>query len=447
LIKAEKEKRMRQLIKTVVVALMTVCISLHILVSVSQAQVKEFKLGVLYCLTGGNAAAGAVAGYRGTMVAIDMINDRGGIGGKYKVVPVVADAESNPDVAVREGQRLMTAENVPVVLGVFSSGNAVPLAPVAEKNKKIFWVTIAISDKVFEDRNLKYTFRVQAMGSQWGQSSVEMIKQNYAKFGYTDPKDVRVAVVHENGPYGASTSSASSELLKKYGMKIVLAEPYDAKEKDLSSLILKLKDAKPDAILHTGHFPDVVLFLRQARELGLKTKALVGHEAGYSNFLLLRKAADPSMVLHVFNVDPTPAQLLDPKNLAPGQGELIKEFLERYKNKWDDGNPPSHATQGFGHAWILLNNVAQLALAKYGDLEAESIRKASADIDIPEGATPCGYGVKFAPPEDKYAGQNVRSYPVVVQWTKAKLGITWPDSMKTAEPIIPVPGDSPYSTK
>jgi len=438
---------MRQLIKTVVVALMTVCISLHILVSVSQAQDKEFKLGVLYCLTGANAAAGATAGYRGTMVAIDMINDRGGIGGKYKVVPVVADAQSDPDITVREGQRLMTVENVPVVVGLHSSTNAVPLAPVAEKNKKIFWVTIAISDKVFEDRNLKYTFRVQAMGSQWGQSSVEMVKANYAKFGHADPKDVRVAVVHENGPYGTSTSSASSELLKKYGMKTVLVEAYDVKTKDLSSLINKLKDAKPDAILHTGHFPDVVLFLRQARELGLKTKALVGHGAGYSNFLLLRRAVDPSMVLYVFNVDPTPAQIIDPKKLAPEQGELNKEFLERYKKMWDEGNPPSHATQGFGHTWVLLNNVAKMALAKYGDLDAESIRKAAAEIDIPEGATPCGYGVKFAPPEDKYGGQNVRSYPVVMQWTTGKLGITWPDSMKTAEPIIPMPEDSPYSTK
>jgi ABC-type branched-subunit amino acid transport system substrate-binding protein len=362
LIRTEKEKTMRQLIKTVVVALMTVCISLHILVSVSQAQVKEFKLGVLYCLTGANAAAGATAGYRGTMVAIDMINDRGGIGGQYKVVPVVADAQSDPDIAVREGQRLMTVENVPVVVGVFASGNAVPLAPVAEK-------------------------------------------------------------------------------------KVVSVEPYDVKTKDLSSLIVKLKDAKPDAILHTGHFPDVVLFLRQARELGLKTKALVGHGAGYSNFLLLRRAVDPSMVLNVFNVDPTPAQIIDPKKLAPEQGELNKEFLERYKKMWDEGNPPSHATQGFGHTWVLLNNVAKMALAKYGGLDAESIRKAAAEIDIPQGATPCGYGVKVAPPEDKYGGQNVRSYPVVMQWTKGKLGITWPDSMKTAEPIIPMPEDSPYSTK
>jgi branched-chain amino acid transport system substrate-binding protein len=230
-------------------------------------------------------------------------------------------------------------------------------------------------------------------------------------------------------------------------MKLVLDEAYSVQAKDLSSMILKLKAAKPDAILHTGYFPDVVLFFRQARELGLKTKAILGHGAGHANFLLLRRAVEPSMVLYVFNVDPAPAQILDRDKLAPEQSELIKEFLERYNKNFGEPNPPTHATQGFGHAWILLNDVAPMALKKYGNLEPESIRKAAVEIDIPEGSTPCGYGVKFAPPEDKYAGQNIRSYPVVVQWTTDKLGIVWPASMKTTEPIIPMPTDSPYSTK
>ncbi len=151
---------------------------------------------MLYSLTGAFAPAGALAGYRGTMVAVDMINARGGIAGEYKVVPVAADAQSNPDIAIREGQRLMTIENVPVVIGVFSSAIAVPLAPMAEKNKKIFWVNQAFSDKLLEDLRQNYVFRVQPMGSQIGKGSVEMIKANYTKFGHTDPKQIRVAVIH-----------------------------------------------------------------------------------------------------------------------------------------------------------------------------------------------------------------------------------------------------------
>ncbi len=408
---------------------------------------KEFKLGVLYSLTGAFAPAGGLAGYQGTMVAVDMINARGGIAGQYKVVPVVSDAQSNPDIAIREGQRLMTGEDVPVVLGVFSSAIAVPLAPMAEKNKKIFWVVIAISDQVLKDRHLAYTFRVQPMGSQWGQSTVNLLKDNLNKFGVKSPAELRVAVLHEDGPYGTSVATANVSKSKEYGMNLVMNEAYSHKTNDLSSLILKLKSAKPDVILHTGYFPDVVLFFRQARELGLKTKAIEGHGAGHANLPKLAEAAGGKLMNYTFNVDPAPAQLLDRKKLAPGVGNIVGEFLNHYEKKFNDNNPPTHATQGFGHAWILLNDVLPLALKKYGDLSPDSIRKASLDIDIPEGATPCGYGVKFAPPNDTYAGQNIRSYPVVMQSINGKLEITWPAALQTAAPVIPLPADSPFTIK
>jgi branched-chain amino acid transport system substrate-binding protein len=341
----------------------------------------------------------------------------------------------------------MTLEDTPVVLGVFSSAIAVPLAPMAEKNKKIFWVVIAISDKVLQDRHLEYTFRVQPTGSQWGESTVELLKDNLEKFGVKSPADMRVAVINEDGPYGGSVASANVAKLKSYGMKLVLEEAFSHKANDLSSLIMKLKAAKPDAILHTGYFPDVVLFFRQARELGLKTKALEGHGAGHANLPKLAEAAGGELTDYCFNVDPAPAQLLDRKKLAPGVGEIVGEFLKRYEEKFKDNNPPTHATQGFGHAWILLNDVLPLALKKYGDLSPDSIRKASLEIDIPEGATPCGYGVKFAKPEEKMAGQNLRSYPVVVQSVKGKLSIAWPGTLQTAAPVIPLPADSPFSMK
>ncbi len=426
---------------------MAVCLVLMGLAGAAGAQDNEFKLGVLYSLTGAFAPAGALAGYRGTMVAVDMINDRGGIAGKVKVKAVVSDAQSNPDIAIREGQRLMTVENVPVVLGVFSSAIAVPLAPMADQNKKIFWVVIAISDKVVEGRNLKYVFRPQPMGSQWGSGTVDAMAEYAAKFGAQDAKGMKAAIIYEDGPYGVSVAAANKATAESQGMKVVMNEAYSHKATDLSSLILKLKAAKPDVIFHTGYFPDVVLFFRQAREMGLKTKAILGHGSGHANLPKLQEALGSDLLNYVFNVDPAPAQILDAKKLAPGLGQLNAEFLKRYKEKFQDDDPPTHATQGFGHAWILLNDVAPLALKKFGNLEPDSIRQAALELDIPDGGTPCGYGVKFAPPEHKLSGQNLRSFPVVVQWSQDKLGIVWPASMKTVDPVIPFPATSPYGSK
>ena len=71
---------------------------------------------------------------------------------------------------------------------------------------------------------------------------------------------------------------------KKAGMQVVLDEGYSVTAPDLSSLVTKLKRARPDVILHTGYNPDISLFLRQAREGGLRFDALIGHGAGYTDY-------------------------------------------------------------------------------------------------------------------------------------------------------------------
>ena len=149
------------------------------------------------------------------------------------------------------------------------------------------------------------------MGSQWGQSSVEFLKDNVAKLGYKSPSDIKVAVTYEDGPYGVSVKTANLAQAEKYKMKVVLNEGYDHKAKDLSSLVLKLKAAKPDAVLNTGYYPDIVLFMRQAREMGFQTKAIIGHGAGYANFPNLEKQFGPEIVQYVYNIDGPPAQNLD----------------------------------------------------------------------------------------------------------------------------------------
>jgi branched-chain amino acid transport system substrate-binding protein len=337
-------------------------------------------------------------------------------------------------------------EKVPVILGIYSSAIATPLAPICEKNKTIFWITIAISDAVLEGRNLTYVFRPQVRGSQYGTSSVEFLKDNLAKLGYKNPSEIKIAVTYEDGPYGVSVKTTTLSQAEKYTMKVVLNEGYDHKAKDLSSLVLKLKAAKPDAILNTGYYPDIVLFFRQAREMGLQTKAIIGHGAGYANFLNLEKQMGPELVQYVYNIDPAPAQNLDRTKLQKEIGPILDEFLKRYNEKYKEASPPSHATQGFGHAWVLLQTIEQ-AVKKYGTPTSDNIRKAALEMDIPEGGTPSGYGLKFAPPGDKISGQNLRSHPVVMQWVKGKVEIVWPDSLKTIDAKLPAPKDWPLAVK
>src|SRR5262245_60477449 len=58
-----------------------------------------------------------------------------------------------------------------------------------------------------------------------------------------EPKDVKVAIVHEDGPYGVGVAQASEQFSKERGLQIVLREGYSASAPDLSSLVTKLKRA------------------------------------------------------------------------------------------------------------------------------------------------------------------------------------------------------------
>ncbi len=410
-----------------------------------QAIAKEVKIGVIFDYTGPFAAGGSEPAAVGTKIAIDMINERGGVEG-YKITAFYADAQSKADVAINEAERMLNQKNVDLLMGVYSSGHCVPLSAKVDAQKRFFWANVCIASAVFKGRNLKYVFRAQVHGDQFGLLSTDFIAHySKSKLGI-DVKDLRVAIIHEDGPYGSGVAGSNVVGAKNHGMKIVLKEGYSATAPDLSSLVTKLKRARPDVILHTGYNPDITLLLRQGRELGLRVKALIGHGAGYGQIDKLVSTFGDD-VDYIFNVDPVAAQLLDPKTLAPGIGDLTKEMIKRYKAIKNVKEVPPHTSMGFNQTWIFLSDVLPRAIKKYGGFDSEALRKAALDTDIPEGGTIQGYGVKFYPPGHEMAGQNMRSSPVVMQYIHGETKIVWPKAIQTIDPVLPLPASSPYAAR
>ncbi|HBH04872.1 MAG: ABC transporter ATP-binding protein [Candidatus Rokubacteria bacterium RBG_16_73_20] len=412
----------------------------------AHAQAKSITIGVLYDLTGPFAAAGAVPGSIGTKIAFDMINEKGGVLGKHKIRAIEGDSQSKPDVAINEAERLLNVEKVDILLGIYSSAIAVPLAEKVDKQNRVLWVTIAIDDRVFRGRDLKYTFRAQPPGSQFGQLSARFIADYAPERFKMKPQEVKGAIIYEDGPYGSGVAASGEAELKKIGMKLVLKEGYSASTPDLASLVTKLKAARPDVLFHTGYNPDITLFLRQAKELGLRVKAIVGHGAGYGQYDKLREAFRED-VDHIFNVDPVASQLLDAKKLKGNLGKIRDEFLGRYKKVTGVDQIPPHASMGFNNTWVLLTDVLPRAIQKYGGWSPEAIQKAALETDIPEGGTIQGYGVKFAGPGDNMRGQNLRASLVVMQYIGGKTQIVYPKAIQTASPVLPLPGTSPYAAR
>src|ERR1700719_3119740 len=412
----------------------------------ASAEAEEVRIGVIYDLSGPFAAGGSVACSIGCQIAIDLVNERGGIAGKYKVVPINADSQSKADVAINEVERLISQEKVDIINGVYASAHAVPLAAKVEAQKKILWITTAIATAVFKDKNRQYVFRAQIHSDQYGQAFAAFLAENAKAKLALEPKDVKVAIVHEDGPYGVGVAQATEQFAKERGLQIVLREGYSSSAPDLSSLVTKLKRAGADVISHCGYNPDITLFLRQARESGLHFKMLVGNGAGYSQLDKLRTTFGKD-IDNFCNIDPVPAQLLDAKTLAPGLGDLTKVMVERYRAKTNATDVPPHVSMGFNQTCVLLNNVLPVAKAKYGSFDPEAIRKAALDVDIPPGGTIQGYGVKFYPPGNQLAGQNERSTPVVMQNAGEHISVVWPSNIKTQEPVLPLPSSSVYAMR
>jgi ABC-type branched-subunit amino acid transport system substrate-binding protein len=408
-------------------------------------QAKKIKIGVIYDLTGPLAGGGSELQYTGAKIMLDHYAKTGVEG--YKVEAVYADAQSKPDVAINEAVRLVEQEKVDMLLGFFSSAQCVPVAARVEQLKKFMWITTCISSSVLAGKNFKYIFRPQASGDQFGLMTMDFVAQNSkSKFG-KEPKDLRVAIIHEDGAYGVDVSKGNEAGAKKAGFNVVLKEGYSATAPDLSALVTKLKRARPDVIFHTGYNPDITLLLRQAREQGLKFGALVGHGAGYGVYEKLKEGMGTD-VNYVFNTDPISIWLANQKSMDAKLPPLIKMIGEEFdKVKPGVAIRSAHVGMAASNTYVFLNEVLPRAIKKYGGVDPDALRKAALDTDIPEGGTMLGFGVKFFGEGTQMAGQNERSFPVVLQYVDDKSYVVWPKSQAQREAVLPLPKGTTFSNQ
>ncbi len=428
----------------VVCALMATLAVLGLAAS-AQAQAKKIKIGVVYDLTGPFAGGGSKLQYDGAKIMLDYFIKQGGVEG-YQIEPVYADAQSKPDVAINEATRLIEQEKVDLVLGFYSSAQCVPAAAKVEQLKKFMWLTTCISSAVLENRHLHYVFRPQVSGNLYGIAATDMIAEySKSKFG-KDPKDLRVAIVHEDGAYGVDVARGDEAGSKKHGFNVVLKEGYSITAPDLSALVTKLKRARPDVIFHTGYNPDITLLLRQAREQGLKVGAIVGQGAGYSVYDKLKEGLGNDSN-YLFTIDPISIWLTNSKTLDPKLPPLIKMVGEEFDKMEPGATRSAHVGMAASNIYLFFTEVLPRAIKKYGGIDGEALRKAALDVDLPEGGTMLGFGVKFAGESEAMAGQNMRAFPVVTQYVDGKAVVVWPKSQQQAEPVLPLPAGTTYSNK
>jgi branched-chain amino acid transport system substrate-binding protein len=394
------------------------------------------KIGALWPQTGPIAEDGQES-LRGARIAAEMQNDQGGLWGK-KIELVTGDA-SDPKAAMSEAERLITVEKTNIIMGTWVSGFAFTASQVAEKYKKIYWETAALSDNIME-RNFNYLFHMSGLASQFGELSAEFVATELAKKLQKDPKDLKVAVVYEDSLHGTTISAAFVKKAMTYGLKVPVIESYNVKAVDLSSLIVKLKESNPDVLFGVHYFNDLVLFWRQAKEANFNVKGYISCGSAGSPKLIPQLGEDINYLYNTFRLlgefyDGKYSVNLD--SFKPEAVGAIKEFFKRYSEKYKvtQAQVPNTATLGFSGAWMLLHDT----LPKCKSDDPEEVKKVAMSQDLDFGMTAHGVGMKFAPAGHPNQGLNLKFAAGVFQWQDSKFYCVWPEKYAVKEPVAPMP--------
>lgn len=398
-------------------------LSMLIFSSSGFAQQGEIKIGTIFSRTGPLANLG-LESWRGAELARIVQNQQGGILGK-KIVFVNGDAV-DPKAAVSEVERLCTVEKVPVILGSFSSSISLAASAKADQYKVIYWELGAVGDQVTE-RKLKYVFRTCPTGSDLGRDQLRFAVDVLApKIGKTKAT-IRIASIYEDSAYGTACAEGIRDLAKKIGVNLVLDQSYNFKASDLSSLVMRVKGATPDVILESSYENDGILFFRQAGELGLKVRMVVGSGGGM-NLPGYQKALGSAIDNTVCNVG-YPGYNLNP-NYAKGIDKLAELYVKTF-----DLKPTA--------VFSVINYMGTMALwdviQRAGSMDSEKIVQAAIKTDIPGDRTLLRYGIKFFPPGSPHMGQNMLARYFVTQWQKGELVIVDPQGATSPGKSLIIP--------
>src|SRR5260370_3241562 len=179
----------------------------------------------------------------------DLINSRfGGVMGK-KLVLATGDAVA-PTGAASEATRLAAREGVRIITGTFSSTLCGAASEAAARQNVIYWETSCVDPRLTR-RDLKNVFRTEIDGTGFGWYNIEFIAKHLAHRLGKKTSELRIAYLSEDSSYGQSgTESARQRAEERFGLQAVGLEYYTFTTNDLTPVILKLKNARPDVLHH-----------------------------------------------------------------------------------------------------------------------------------------------------------------------------------------------------
>jgi branched-chain amino acid transport system substrate-binding protein len=220
------------------------------------------RVGVLFSHTGVTSTIG-LSQLHGALLAIDEINEAGGINGR-ELVPVQYDAQSNPQRYAQLAEQLIVQDKVNVIFGCYMSSSRKAVIPVIEKwNRLLFYPTLY--------EGFEYSANVIYTGAAPNQNSVQLAEFMTANFG------ARVYLIGSDYIYPYESNRIMGELVMQRQGSEKLAERYvalDATEKDFAEIMDDIRNKRPDFIFSTVVGDSTAALYRAYADAGFDPKVM-----------------------------------------------------------------------------------------------------------------------------------------------------------------------------
>lgn len=227
--------------------------SASLIPSLASAQ-ETVKLGLLHSLSGTIAIAEASL-VDAEKMAIDEINAAGGVMGR-KIEPIIEDGASDWPTFAEKTRKLLERDKVAAIIGCYTSASRKAVLPALSRaNGLLYYPTYYEGQE--EDKHVMYTSQE---ATQSVIAAIEWLAREKGKTFF---------FVGSDYIYPRTCNKIARPTVARLGGKVLGEEYAPLGHTEFSSIINKIKAAKPDCIYSTVVGGSNVAFYKQLRAAGL----------------------------------------------------------------------------------------------------------------------------------------------------------------------------------
>lgn len=340
------------------------------------AYAADIKLGVSGPFTGGSASMG-VSMRDGVRLAAKEINAAGGINGN-KIVLVERDDEAKNERGVQIAQELINNEKVVATLGYINTGVALASQRFYQDAKIPVMNNVAtgsILTKQFPNAPENYVFRNAAPDNI---QAPLIAKEAVEKRGLK-----KVAILADSTNYGQLGREDLEKALKGYGVTPVAVEKFNIGDVDMTSQLLKAKNAGAEVILTYAIGPELAQIANGMAKLGWKKPMIGSWTLSMASFIDTAGKNGNGATM--------PQTYIQSPSTTPKRKAFQEAYLKEFKPKNNNIASPVSAAQGYDSVYLLA-----AAIKQANSTEGPKIVAALQDLKTPVDGVVITYNKPFS---------------------------------------------------